>query len=293
MTTSKDELNVFLLEQSNVRGVHVRMDEAWSQVLQRRDYPAGVRQWLGQALAAVTLMTATLKFDGKLSLQVQGDGDINLMVAQATADGGVRATVEWEREPHMSATPLEAFGERARLSLIISQAAGEDYQGVVELSGDNLGDSLAGYFKQSEQLLTRFWLASDGNRNAGMLLQRLPDEEDQEGWSRAEVLGGTLFSEELMATDGKTLIRRLFHEEDVRLHDPREIAFKCGCSREKCGAMVVGLGSEDARELLIESGGEINVDCEFCGSRYSFDGIDLEALLRGDMGDGSENGTLQ
>lgn len=285
-----NELNVFLLEESNVRGVHVRMDEAWSHVLQRRNYPAGVRHWLGQALAAVTLMTATLKFDGKLSLQVQGDGDIHLLVAQATADGGVRATVEWEREPQMSATPKQAFGEHARLSLIISQAAGEDYQGVVELSGENLGDALADYFKQSEQLLTHFWLSSDGQRNAGMLLQRLPGEEDNEGWQRAEMLGGTLFAEELMSTDGPTLIRRLFHEEDVRLYEPREIAFSCGCSREKCGAMVVGLGAEDARELLLESGGQIEVNCEFCGQSYSFDGIDLEALLAGSDG---ESGTLQ
>lgn len=289
--TIENELNVFLLEQSNVRGVHVRMDEAWSHVLARRDYPAGVRHWLGQAMAAVTLMTATLKFDGKLSLQVQGDGDIHLLVAQATADGGVRATAEYEREPSMSATPKEAFGERARLSLIISQAAGEDYQGVVELSGDNLGDSLAGYFKQSEQLLTRFWLSSDGTRNAGMLLQRLPGEEnDNEGWNRAEVLGGTVFGEELMSTDGPTLIKRLFHEEDVRLYDPREIAFSCGCSREKCGAMVVGLGAEDARELLIETGGQIEVNCEFCGQNYTFDNVDLEALLAGADSDG---GTLQ
>ena len=285
-----NELHVFLLEDSNVRGVHVRMDEAWSHVLTRRNYPAGVRHWLGQALAAVTLMTATLKFDGKLSLQVQGDGDIHLLVAQATADGGVRATVEYEREPSMSASPKQAFGENARLSLIISQAAGEDYQGVVELSGDDLGDCLAGYFKQSEQLKTRFWLSSDGKRNAGMLLQRLPGEDDEEGWARAEVLGGTLFGEELMATDGPTLIRRLFHEEDVRLYDPREIEFNCGCSRERCGGMVVGLGAEDARELLIESGGQIDVDCEFCGERYSFDNIDLEALLAGVEGD---SGTLQ
>jgi len=174
---TKNDLNVFLLEESNVRGVHVSMDEAWSRVLERRTYPAGVRQWLGQAMAAVTLMTATLKFDGKLSLQVQGDGDIHLLVAQATADGGVRATAEWEREPAMSASPKEAFGQNARLSLIISQAAGEDYQGVVELSGDNLGECLRGYFMQSEQLLTRFWLASDGTRNAGVLLQRLPGED--------------------------------------------------------------------------------------------------------------------
>lgn len=278
---NQNQLNVFLLEESSVRGVHVRMDEAWSHVLERRNYPAGVRQWLGQALAAVTLMTATLKFDGKLSLQVQGEGDMSLLVAQATADGGVRATAEWEHEPPMSATPAQAFGERARLTLIISHAAGEDYQGVVELSGDNLGDCLAEYFRQSEQLLTRFWLASDGKRNAGMLLQRLPGEDDPEGWARAEILGGTLFSEELMSTDGETLIKRLFHEEDVRLYDARDVAFNCGCSRERCGAMVVGLGAEDARELLLESGGQIDVNCEFCGLKYSFDGIDLEALLAG------------
>lgn len=288
--SSNNEMQVFLLEQSSVRGVHVRMDGAWAQVLERRDYPPGVRQWLGQALAAVTLMTATLKFDGKLSLQVQGDGDINLLVAQATADGGVRATAQYEREPPIAATPKQAFGEKARLSLIISQAAGEDYQGVVELSGADLGESLAGYFRQSEQLLTHFWLASDGRRNAGLLLQRLPGEDNPAGWERAEALGGTLFSEELMATDGPTLIKRLFHEEDIRLYDPRPVDFNCGCSRERCAAMVLGLGEEDARELLLESGGRIDVDCEFCGERYSFDEIDLNALL---AGNDSDRGTLQ
>ncbi|MGB0867890.1 MAG: Hsp33 family molecular chaperone HslO, partial [Granulosicoccaceae bacterium] len=129
-------------------------------------------------------------------------------------------------------------------------------------------------------------LASDGRRNAGLLLQRLPGEDDAEGWNRAEALGGTVFGEELMSTDGPTLIKRLFHEEDVRLYDPRHVDFSCGCSRERCGAMVVGLGAEDARELLLESGGQIDVDCEFCGERYSFDEIDLTALLAGaDSGD--------
>ncbi|MEM9601979.1 MAG: Hsp33 family molecular chaperone HslO [Pseudomonadota bacterium] len=269
----------FLIEAANVRGVHVDLDDVWQSTLARADYADWVLPWLGQAQAAVALLTATIKFDGRLSLQVKGGGPLQLLVAQANADGSLRATARTLGGGE-GLNFKQAVGDSAQVALTLSQRRGDDYQGVVALDTDALGDALAGYFALSEQLATQFWLGADATRCRGLLLQRLPGaSEDTDGWQRVQQLASTLFEEELLSIDADVLVNRLFHEEDVRLFDPSDMLFRCGCSRERTAAMVRSLGHEDVTALLQEQGGEVLVDCEFCHQQYRFDGDDVAALF--------------
>lgn len=272
----------FLIEAANVRGVHVDIDAPWRELLSSADYPDWVVRWLGQAQAAVALLTATIKFDGRLSLQVKGDGPLRMLVAQASADGSLRATAR-SLGGGDGMSFREVAGTAAQVALTLSQRRGDDYQGLIALENDTLAGALATYFERSEQLKTQLWLGADKTRCRGLLLQRLPgDAEDDDGWHRVQQLASTLFEEELLSVDADILVSRLFHEEDVRLFDPSALAFRCGCSRERTAAMVKSLGREDVENLLQEQGGEVTVDCEFCHQRYGFDAKDVGALFDGD-----------
>ena len=269
----------FLIEAANVRGVHVDLDDVWHATLARSDYPDWVLPWLGQAQAAVALLTATIKFDGRLSLQVKGGGPLQLLVAQANADGTLRATAR-TLGGGADLSFKEAVGNDAQVALTLSQRRGDDYQGVVALDEDSLGAALGNYFLLSAQLDTQFWLGADATRCRGLLLQRLPgDSDDVDGWHRVQQLASTLFEEELLSIDSDILVSRLFHEEDVRLFDPTELLFRCGCSPERTAAMVKSLGEDDVRALLAEQGGEVLVDCEFCHQQYRFDEDDITGIF--------------
>lgn len=269
----------FLIEAANVRGVHVDIDDVWKALLSRADYPDWVVPWLGQAQAAVALLTATIKFDGRLSLQVKGDGPLQLLVAQAGADGTLRATAR-TLGGGAGLSFKSALGSDAQVALTLSQRRGDDYQGLVALDSETLAAALGAYFEMSEQLPTQVWLGADADRCRGLLLQRLPGEsEDEDGWTRVQQLASTLFEEELLSVDADVLVSRLFHDEAVRLFDPAELSFRCGCSRERTASMVRSLGQDDVLSLLDEQGGEVMVDCEFCHLQYRFDRADVDELF--------------
>lgn len=271
----------FLIEAANVRGVHVDLDDVWHAILERSDYPGWALSWLGQAQAAVALLTATIKFDGRLSLQVKGGGPLQLLVAQAGADGSLRATAR-TLGGGAELSFKDAVGANAQVALTLSQRFGNDFQGLVSLDRETLSGALADYFERSEQLETRFWLGADATRCRGLLLQRLPGESvDIDGWQRVQQLASTLFEEELLSIDIQVLLSRLFQEEDVRLFDPSELCFRCGCSRDRTAAMVRALGEEDVKSLLQEQGGVVTVDCEFCQQQYRFEEEDVARLFAG------------
>lgn len=286
----RDSLHRFLIERTNVRGEWVHLDATWSALRERSVYPEPVRDLLGEALAATALLSATLKFSGSLTLQIRGDGTVPLLVTQAQvgrARSGepeghgrrtVRGVAHWQGEP--TAGPLETLCGRGHMALTIDPGqGGERYQGIVALHGARLADALRDYFDRSEQLPTRLWLAAGEQGVAGLLLQALPGEvPDPDAWERTVALADTVNSGELLALSAEALLHRLYHEEDVRLFEREPVGFHCGCSRERVGEMIRGLGRDEAESILAEQGG-IEVDCEFCGAHYSFDAVDVEALL--------------
>lgn len=278
--TTQDQLHRFLFENLGLRGELVQLGASWRAVLEQHDYPDAVAAQLGQAMAAVLLLSGTIKFKGSLILQVQGEGPLRTLVTQATDRRTLRGVARWGGE--VPDGDLAAVFGAGRLVMTAEAPTGGRYQGVVALEGANLASALESYFEQSEQLATQLWLFADAQHAAGLLLQRLPGEPlpDQDAWGRVCMLADTVQPAELTATPAPELLRRLFHEESVRLFDPEPVAFRCGCSRERVAGALQVLGKTEFEALLAEDG-EVSVDCEFCGRRYRFDAVDLEQLWAG------------
>ncbi len=274
-----DCLHRFIFEHTDVRGELVHLDASWRAVLERQAYPPAVRDLLGEALAAVALLSATIKIDGSLQLQVRGDGPVSLLLVDATAQGTLRGLAHWKGE--VADGPLGAqVGAQARLSMTIDPGEGrERYQGLVLVERDTLAATLEDYFRRSEQLQTRLWLAADAQRAGGMLLQRLPGAApEDEQWNREVLLGDTLTGEELLQLTARELLHRLFHEEDVRLFEPEPLSFRCSCAPERIETMLRGLGYDEVRDILEEQG-RVSVNCEFCRQEYVYDAVDIERLF--------------
>jgi molecular chaperone Hsp33 len=274
----KDTLQRFLFEHTPLRGELVHLDTAWQEVLRRHEYPPAVRARLGEMMASCLLLSATLKFNGTVTMQVQGEGAINLLVVEATSRRTVRGMAQWQGE--VVAGDLHAQFGAGRLTITIDPGTGgERYQGIVALEGDSLADAIDTYLDRSEQLPTRMWLAADGNSAAGMLLQKLPGvEADDDAWSRVQALGATLSAGELLALPAQEIIHRLFHEEEVRLFDTEPVSFHCSCSRERVAGMLHSLGQDEVMDIL-HSEGAIEVTCEFCNKHYRFDAVDATQLF--------------
>lgn len=280
----RDTQQKFLVESCDVRGHLVQLDDTWQEAVARTEYPAPVRQVLGEAFAAAALLASTIKFDGKLTLQVNGDGPVYLLVVQVTNEGNLRGLARWREEPGNTSLPV-MFGSGARMIITIeADRYAEPYQGIVSLEGDNLADALQTYFRTSEQLPTRLFLAVTENTAAGVLVQKLPAEErlvnDADGWQRATVLCGTLSEDELCSEDTRTLLHRIFHEERVRVFEPAPVRFQCSCSRSRTDGMLAGLGRSEVDSILEEQG-QVEITCEFCDSVYRYDPVDVAALFKG------------
>ena len=305
------ELHKFIFEGLPVRGMLVRLTDAWTELLERREsaggYPGPVRDLLGEMAAAGVLMQANIKFDGALVLQVHGDGPVRLAVCEVQPDLALRATATVAGEvpavdPGQGLEALVNVGGRGRCAITLDPKerlpGQQPYQGVVPLHGDRreplqqLSQVLEHYMLQSEQLDTKLVLAADGRAAAGLLIQRLPvegegnlggarNEDDiglSEGYNRIAMLAATLTREELLTLPPERLLHRLFWEEDVRRFEPlrgeRAPRFACRCSRSRVAGMLQGLGREEIDGLIAERGAA-EVGCEFCGAQYRFDAVDV------------------
>lgn len=274
-----DNLQRFTFEGAPIRGEIVRLDATYRAVLDRRAYPAPVRDVLGEFMAAAALLTSTIKFDGRLLMQVQGGGPIKLLLVECTSDRSMRALAQWDGDIEPG-TLADLVGSGQLAITIDPNAERERYQGIVSLEGGSVADALEHYFAQSEQLDTRLWLAADTHQAAGMLLQRLPQDAaaHTETWERAVHLGSTLTRTELLGLPVREILHRLYHEEDIRLYARTPVSFRCTCTRERVEAVLRMLGADEIQSIIAEQG-EVRVECEFCGSRYQFDRVDTEQVL--------------
>ena len=285
---SIDALHRFLFEGSNIRGEIVQLEHSWKALCERQDYPGVIREVLGQATAAGALLAATIKFDGSLTLQLSTDGLLKFMVVECTGEHTLRGLARWnedEIEDLDSGTEKRLLGVGNLIMTVDQGADSERYQSIIELDGDHLSDCLDTYFQRSEQLPTRLWLASDGQRAAGLLIQEMPKpplETDPDLWNRVTTLAATVSEEELLSLEPNQLLQRLFHEETVRVFEPQLWSFRCPCSKDRVESMLRSLGSDELHAILDEHG-EINVDCEFCGQVYQYDSVDTELFLSDDL----------
>ena len=280
--SDNDQLHRFIIENTHVRGEIVHLDACWQAVLERSDYPENVRQVLGEAMAAGALLPATIKFKGSLILQIRGNGPLNLLVVQTTSEGCMRAMARWQGK--VPENNLQDIFGQAQMLITIEPDEGEAYQGIVALQGEHLKDAIENYFIHSEQLNTRLWLVSNKQKCAGLLLQEMPkekhddDEVMTEDWQKANSLASTISHDELLNLPAKEVLHRLFNEDDVRLFDATPLCFRCTCSIQRIGDMLLSLGAQEAHEI-IESEGKIAIDCEFCNAHYELDSVDVETIF--------------
>lgn len=287
MTSSPDtDLALrFLFEQADLRGEIVQIHHSLGDIVAIHDYPSGVRRLLGEFLAAATLLSTNLKFQGKLILQARSEGQVALLMAECDSDLNIRAIARGANQAH-TRDFAELLGRGGQLAITVDPYRGQRYQGIVPLDGDSLAHSLDGYFEQSEQLRTRFWLACDGERAAGMLLQQLPAQETRSAeqreiqWEHACTLADTLRDQELLELAPADLLYRLYHQDPVRLFPGRPVRFNCSCSQERSRNALSALDPAELLDILRERG-EISVDCEFCNRQYRFLREDLAELLPG------------
>ena len=277
----------FIFDNSDTRGELVSLDHSYAEVLAKHAYPEPVQQLLGELMAAAALLVSTLKFDGLMSLQARSEGAVPLLMIEITSEHEIRGLARFDADQITPDATLSDLMPNGVLALTIAPTVGKRYQGIVDLDGNDLSACFTNYFVMSHQVPTRFWLAADGKRARGMLLQQLPaevikdEEERAESWNRLNALGDTLKVEELLGLDNETILVRLFHEEELRVFADECIEFKCSCSRERSGNALSSLGHDDALTLVKEHGGHIEIDCQFCNERYLFDAADVDQLFAG------------
>ena len=297
-----DVVRRFTLERHPIRGHVTRLARSWAELREHQDYPPAVQQLVGEAVGAVVLLAATLKFNGTLTLQLQGKGLVNLLVAQCTHDFKVRGMARHEpahlKEWGDAAGFRSLAGEGQFVVTVEATDRASSYQGVVPITGDSLAESLEAYFYPSEQLPTRVVLAASAGVVSGMLVQRIPGEGGKQApmdpaaleaaWMKTDQAMVALTREELLGDDVEQRLVKMFGADEVRVFTGHEVKFECRCSRERVANVLRSLGIEEVRSVIAEQGA-VTVTCEFCQRPYKFDAIDAEQLFAGGVAQGSKS----
>jgi molecular chaperone Hsp33 len=278
-----------------VRGEIVQLRAAWREMIAHHRYPPAVMRVLGEMVASASLLATSIKFNGALIMQVYGDGPLQLLVVECRSDLALRAMAKVRDEPisdDISLQDLLNRGRGGRFAITLDPKdpvpGQQPYQGVVALEGSTVAEILQTYMRQSEQLETRLWLASDNESAAGLLLQQLPGDGgltleagDADMWGRLVALANTVTPDELLRLDPDKVLHRLFWQESVAHYAPLTPRFACTCSRERISKMLTSLGRDEVESIIAEQG-SVTVTCEFCARQYSFDPVDAAQLFAGD-----------
>lgn len=285
--TNNDILHRFLFENEPVRGEYVHLETSLQTILAQHAYPPPIRKLLGEALCVAALLSAILKFKGKLTVQFRGKGKLKLLFAQCNQDFQLRGLVKTEGD--LSPEELvESFKDGILAIMLDGGAKQPQYQGIVPWVGDSLAESIEGYFKASEQLPTKLWLSVSDEQAVGFLLQVLPvAEKDARGlteeiiepsFARIVKKTGTIDPDVLLGLPYESLLNYLYRGETLRVFDPVPVSFACTCSRKRSEEAIRLLGREEAEEE-IEGKNSIIVTCEFCNKEYVFDRIDVASIF--------------
>lgn len=274
---TKDNLYRYLFDNASVRGELVQLEKSYQEVIAAHDYPEAIQHLLGELMAATSLLTATLKFSGDISIQLQGDGPVSLAVINGNNLQQLRGVSRWNGDIAADAQLQSLFG-KGHMVITLTPDDGERYQGVVALDKETLSECLEAYFEQSEQLPTKIKLFADANQAAGMFLQVLPTDGDHNAeFEHLSVLTETVKQEELFTLEAEEVLHRLYHEEEVRLFEPVAITFNCTCSKERSAQAIRTVAKAEIDSIIAEQG-KVEMGCEYCNSKYIFDAIDIEAI---------------
>ena len=282
---SLDTRQRFLFDDTHIRGEVTTLNESYQAIRQRQDYPPVIAAILGEFLAAASLLSATLKFKGIVSIQAIGRGAITSLLAECSNNTQLRGIVRGDYQNIGSEETFKSLLGSATLAITIEPEGRERYQGLVPMDKDSLSECLEYYFIQSEQLSTKIKLAANQHTAAGMLIQEMPhsseDQQAKENWRHLSLLLESLKPEEQLELEHEQQLYRLFHEQQVRLLDPEALHFFCSCSKPRTAKTLISLGYDEINQLYQEQG-PIEVTCQFCGQRYVFDKEDINKLFEKD-----------
>lgn len=286
MSIEQDNLQRFLFKNIDVQGKIVHLNESYRRIMEQHAYPATIRQHLGETLVVTTLLTSTLKFTGQVTVQLQSEGPINLLVAKCTDALHIRGLAQWDVEA--LATELHAdFSQGTLVITIDPDKQVKRYQSIVPLQGKSVAHALQHYFAQSEQLSTFVWLDANADAAVGLLLQLMPSEDTQASedtraretfWEYATKIADSITASELYQLDNRTILRRLYHEHDIILYDAEPVLFRCNCSIESMEDALLTAGLTYVEDML-KAHKKVVVTCEFCANEYVFSAADVARIF--------------
>jgi len=277
--THSDAVIPFVFESLPVRGALIQLQKSWQRMQLGHTYQMSVLETLGHAAAATGLIAQSLKFDGTITMQLTGDGPLAVLVMQCTSELELRGMAS---APDL--TNNASFAElvaQARCAITVDAGAMErPYQGIVEVTGASLADSLENYYAKSAQIPSHIQLVSEPSSCGGILLQQMPDKDSplEDDWRRLGMLAATLRPADITAGVGIDLLGKLFAEDDVRIFRPKAARFKCRCSKKRAEGVLRMLGEEEISAACAEKG-RVDVTCEYCGRTRSFDAVDVSRLF--------------
>ncbi len=273
-------INRFLFKDLDIRGQHLSLDDTWQDMIQNRGYGAPVRQLFGELSALAIFLANGIKHKGKLTLQIQGDGIVSLLLVEVTDDLKIRGMVRADGAIKENDSLDKILGEGQIVATLYNAQTDHSFQSIVPRNAQGLIATFEDYFSQSEQLESRLWVSSTQDSLSAMLLQKMPkaDQHDAEGWYRIGALSDTITESELISLDAESLLHRLFHEEDLQLFKAEWIDYKCEQNKERFEKIIYDLGEQDARSLLKEHG-EIAIHNEICNEHLFFNKDDVDRIF--------------
>ncbi|WP_087507440.1 Hsp33 family molecular chaperone HslO [Neiella marina] len=280
MQTNADQLHRYLFEQRNCRGELVQLHSTYARIIEGHNYPPVIAELLGEALSATCLLTATIKFEGEITLQIQGSGPLSLLVINGRNDQTMRGIARVQSHVGNDMTFKQLIGQ-GQMVITIAPDKGERYQGIVELSEETFSGCLEQYFFRSEQLATSLNLFADveSQQCGGILIQALPKQDnDDEDFSHLQVLASTLKGEELYQLPAEQVLHRLFHEEKVTLYQPQDVVFHCSCSRERSKSALLSMGKDELSQIFSEQE-QVDIHCQYCNTHHVFSAEDFDELF--------------
>lgn len=281
----QDSLQRFTFKSKPIAGRIVRLTHSFHEALAHQNYPIPVRDLVGQALTVAALLHASLKMSSRITLQLQGNGLVSLLVAQCTETGLIRAMAKWQGD-EVTTNNFAALVGNSQLAITFEpEGLRNRYQSIVALNGRDLAHSLTNYFQQSEQIPTFFHLSISDESVAGLFLQLLPTpgidshaEETALYWEHITMITSTITDAELLLMPYPIILRRLYHEEELQLFPAEPIVFNCQCSRDKMADALKLIGEKSLNEHLTNEK-VVRAKCDFCQTEYFFDVIDVAQLF--------------
>lgn len=271
----------FLFDGTDIRGEITSLAASYQAIVAQQQYPSSVANTLGEFLVAASLLSATLKFPGIVSIQAMGGEPLNTIMAECSQGSKLRGIVRGDFDAAAKVDSLKELVGNASLAITIEPEGGERYQGIVPMDAKDLSGCLEHYFNQSEQLPTQIKISADNNIASGVLIQQMPNSSSKTAadWEHISALMQTLRSEEQLHLSHTEQLYRLFHEDGVRLFEPEALHFFCSCSRQRTEQALISLGDQEVYDICEQQGG-IQITCEFCGESYEFNKANIDEMFR-------------